>query len=222
MTFSLGVCRDFWNTPISSALRVFLSTFVFICLGVFIFYDNQGAHFPTWPPDTSDHNDFLILLPAACLENSTLFADLKSSTNLPAGSIELDKLGSQSFPAMFVILAISYIIAFLVSVLRGRNAKGIDFSRQNKRYFRWRWIWFFLRIPPIGIAIFCWYSISAARTYVNDSGWVVLDNGINPELDSYSIGQLLAIFTALWFIVLLLDVHKRRGKEEHQGPHGKV
>jgi hypothetical protein len=218
MAFSLSICRDFWRTPWSASIRVILSTFVFVCLGAFIFYEKQGAHFPNWPP-SSHQNDFLILLPAGCLEDSDLFAGLRnSSTGPPADSLGLSKLGSQSFMVMFGFVAAVYLIALVVSILR-RSGAGIDVSRRKKWYFLARLFWILLRIVPVVIAFNCWCNIYAARGYVNDSGWVVLDNGNNTEMDVYSIGQLLAILTASWFIVLLLDTVKWHRKGKHQKGH---
>jgi hypothetical protein len=226
MAFSLSMCRDFWKAPFSALIRVVLSTIVFSGLGAFIFYEKQGGHFPNWPPG-SDQSDFLILLPAGCLEDSDLFAGLGNSSNgPPADILHLDNLSSRSFMAMFGVVAAVYLIALVIPVLRccwccGRAAR-IDVSRRNKFYFLARLSWLLLRLAPVVIACICWRDIHVARGYVDDSGWMVPDNGKNPELDVNSISQVLAILTALWFIVLLLDTVKRSRKGKYQEGHEKV
>ena len=221
MAFSLSICRDFWRTPASALVRFILSTFIFVCLGVFIFYENQGRHFPNWPPSSDNPNDFLVLLPAACLEDPDLFSELDSSSTIQsADSLRLAKLGSQSFVILFIPLAVVYLIAVVISL--SRIAEGsINVGRRSKCYIGCIF-WFLLRLVPVVVGCYCWASIPEARRYVNDSGWMVLDNGNNPELDINSIGQILAMLTALWFIVLLLDTIERHKKGGHLRGHEKV
>ena len=211
MVLSVAMVRDYWESPLAALIRWLMMTFVFVCLGVTLVYEEQWSHSPEWPPG-HQQTDSLVLLPVACLLEGDLFSQLNASLSPEQASyLHIGQLSNpgQEF-LMYIFLAGAYGLAHLAHIVRSvvhrpKDGKLPWLKEGSPRAIATVIYWLFVLITPTAISFLCWVDISQARTWASNSGWLNGDgpNNTNPEERLFDIGQFLPLLTAgLWVITL--------------------
>ncbi|KAI5862233.1 hypothetical protein GGS23DRAFT_112760 [Durotheca rogersii] len=219
---SVTIVRNYWRFPWLACLRVLCITGVFMVTGLLMTNQNADSAltFPTAIPLTNE-TDSLLFLPAACFQSSlSTVRDTFKETTANAKSFFIDALGS-STPHNKIQGWNLYIIALLfygAAII----AEAFNFIRRGKGKRSWRgraceWVSRLFRLGTLrrGIAnvLFLAYLgaglgvgytivivsaryIFSLRAWVHRSGWIQQRDGVNPENDAKSFGQLVPIFSS--------------------------
>ncbi|KAK8038611.1 hypothetical protein PG993_007022 [Apiospora rasikravindrae] len=245
---SVTVVRHYWQYPILALLRVFCVTGVFIVTGLLMVNQNAAdpdIKFPTEVPP-ADETDSLLLLPAACFE--TARSPLQDTLRNTTASVDVFFKNNlnQSTPGntihgwnWYIILLLFYLAAII--------AEAIRYFRRNKNHAGWRGkpgkrlsqifkpktklrkavSFGYLTYLAGGVVVSSIAVIKSIiyifqlRDWVAHSGWMETDNGINPENDWSSFGQLVPIFMSGFILFNIAQVvsekvtQKRKYKQAH-------
>jgi hypothetical protein len=217
---SITIVRNYWKYPFLALLRIICITGVFIVTGLLMVNQNADVQtrFPTAIPPANE-TDSLLFLPAACFQsvNSPLaatFANTTANDDAFFGGIIRNSAPGNMVQGWnwYVVMLLFYGAAIAAEVVRfvrrGRARPGWR-GRLGARMARMARPKSFLR--GVTAALFLAYLITGAalgfvtvvksgmyifslRSWVDASGWIELDGGINPENDATSFGQLVPIF----------------------------
>lgn len=222
MTFSVALIRTYWRNPLAALFRLLLSIGCFIGVGFAIF--RKANYAPDWPPPSS-RKDSVILLPVACLLESTLRSRAESQAK--QGSADLDFGSSTKWPYerwFFIALVIAFLQAH-VSIL-SRFVEKKNHARAMKNHTRAKnrtrakrnnccgfvtaIYWFCILTPPTFTSVWCWIHVYQAREWVRKSGWI---GSPNPEMIIWDLGQLVALGLLVTVIMnMLTEAMKREAK----------
>ncbi|KAK8094953.1 hypothetical protein PG997_001638 [Apiospora hydei] len=228
---SVTVVRHYWQYPFLALLRVLCVTGVFIVTGLLMVNQNAAdpdIKFPTEVP-AADETDSFLLLPAACFETarSPLEDTIRNTTSIHPGNT----IHGWNW---YIILLLFYLAAII--------AEAIRYFRRNKNHAGWRGkpgkrlsqvfkpktklrkavSFGYLAYLTGGVVVSSIAVIKSIvyifqlRDWVARSGWMETDNGINPENDWSSFGQLVPIFMSgfILFNVAQVKVTQKR-KDRH-------
>ncbi|KAK8087406.1 hypothetical protein PG994_002380 [Apiospora phragmitis] len=237
---SVTIVRNYWRYRVLAFLRVLCITGVFVVTGLLMVNQNadeagSDMRFPTRVPDANATTS-LLFLPAACFESArSPFAATFRNTTASADAFFLQTL-RHSTPGnnrihgwnWFIVLLLFYLVAGVAEVVRlvRRHKHGAGWrGRAHKRWSRVfkprsrlrRAVAFgYLLYLTAGVAVSSVAMGKSAvyifrlRDWVDRSGWIEDDNGINPENDWKSFGQLVPIFmTAMVFFAFLQLLSER-------------
>ncbi|KAI1371747.1 hypothetical protein F4677DRAFT_450092 [Hypoxylon crocopeplum] len=247
---SVTIVRNYWKFPWLAILRVLCITCVFIVTGLLMTNQNAdtGKLFPTGIP-LANETDSSLFLPAACFESAenTAVDTFKHVTSNPQ-TFFMNNL-AKSTPGnqiqgwnLYIITLLFYgaaIIAELVRFIRrGKNRPGWR-AQVGKQIGRVCGVGSFLRKIMKNVFLFYLFAgvglscavtiistqyIFGLRGWVNNSKWIQLENGQNPENDAKSFGQLVPIFSSALivfsFAQLISEKCTRRNNRKHGGEEG--
>ena len=189
ITFSVALVRTYWRNPLAAAFRLLLSLGAFIGVGLTIF--RKANYAPDWPPPAS-RKDSAILLPVACLLESTLRSRAQEQAKQSQADLGFGNLvtwpGERYF---FIALAIAFIIAHASIPIR--YLKNRDYAPEKWTRFRgWFTIfyWPYMLIPPTFTSVWCWVRVYETREWVSKSGWI---GEPNSEMIIWDTAQLIAM-----------------------------
>ncbi|KAK9423272.1 hypothetical protein SUNI508_04166 [Seiridium unicorne] len=217
---SVTIVRNYWRYPWLAVLRVLCICGVFIVTGLLMANQNatQDLKFPTAVPPTNE-TDSLLFLPAACFQstNSPFAATLINTTSSAAAFFQGTLVESTPGNAIqgwnwYVVILLFYGAAIVAEFIRfcrrgktrpgWRGRLGARVSRivKPKSWQRKFVSCVFLLYLILGAGISSVAVVLGARyiyrlrQWVDRSGWMMLENGRNPENDATSFGQLVPIF----------------------------
>ncbi|SPQ23339.1 8a176297-9c53-46cb-8a71-a93f7138ac22 [Thermothielavioides terrestris] len=235
---ALTISRNYWHHFSVAALRITVTTLLFIVTGVLL--ANAGSTslgFPTKVPADTDQYS-LMLLPAACFQTgdqASLSKEIEKS--LKASSVDAFFSGQIPGFGNYLIMCLFYLIAMAVSL--GRIIPGgLDHHGRRSRFIRWmrRVFPVLFRIKRFFYALFCLYlfagvGISAwtvgiaadyifhLRRWVNESGWMQPVNNQNPENDPTTFGQLVPVLLMSLTVFTFLQIISQRVYDHHKRHH---
>ncbi|KAK8009445.1 hypothetical protein PG991_011996 [Apiospora marii] len=245
---SVTVVRHYWQYPLLALLRVLCVTGVFIVTGLLMVNQNAAdadIKFPTEVPPANETMS-LLFLPAACFEtgNSPL-KDTFRNTTADANTFFAKNL-NQSTPGN-TIHGWNWYIILLLFYLAAIVAEAIRYLRRNKHHAGWRGAlgkrmsrvfpprtrlrkavsFGYLAYLTGGVVVSAIAVVKSIiyifqlRDWVERSGWMETDNGINPENDWSSFGQLVPIFMSGFILFTIAQsvsekvTQKRKYKHAH-------
>lgn len=197
---AVTVSRNYWEQPFVSALRIAVTTLVYVITGILL--SNQGSgslNFPTEvPPSAATYSP--ILLPAACFQSGDFRFGNEIEKALRTGSLAEFFGGQIHGWTNYLIMFLFYIVAVLVSlgrlIRRGRAKEGKRkwFIEKLEKMFpplfrakRFFYALFSLYLI-VGFTVSLWTVVAAGlyvfqlRRWVDESGWYVPV----PELNNVS------------------------------------
>ncbi|KAI1334973.1 hypothetical protein F5Y15DRAFT_263841 [Xylariaceae sp. FL0016] len=216
----------FWKNPVTAALRT--TVLAYLLLTTVLSFNSMSSTL-NLPPEhslpnipelvTSDPSftDSLVFLPAMCFPDPTA---LKLDDQL------------DPMPMLMTILRAYYIIAFITHsaelinyFLNRRYGKRIGEvgPSSNARFkhcaFRIQQALYILKhlsilSIPVFLGVILAHSVSriiSLRKWVSRSGWLVLQNGRNPEDVASSIGQLITIFMTSLTLLSIVQIVTKEG-----------
>ncbi|KAI0121358.1 hypothetical protein BJ170DRAFT_588031 [Xylariales sp. AK1849] len=219
---SVTIIRNYWKYPWLAVLRVLCVSGVFVVTGVLMSNqnvpDNPNFVFPTSVPPRNE-TDSLMFLPAACFQNASasltdIFRDSTSSStqffvNAIGNSTPRNKIqGWRWYLIMLFFYGAAMIAEFIRFCRRNQTRQGWRanlaasvkrlIGTGGKRRTIIKYLFLLYLVAGIGIStttvIFTASYIMSLRQWVDQSRWVALKNGQNPENDATSFGQLVPIF----------------------------
>ncbi|GAB1315533.1 TRP C-terminal domain-containing protein [Madurella fahalii] len=229
------VSRHYWEHLYVGALRMVVTTLVFIITGVLL--SNQGSGslgFPTEVPLFTETSS-LMLLPAACFQSGDFLFGDEIERTLQAGSLDAFFGGQIHGWTNFLVMFLFYLVAVFISlgrlIRRGIGQKGWrnTFATSLEKTFpplfrakRFFYALFGLYLAA-GIAISCWTVIVAGlyvfqlRRWVDQSIWIDRSRNTNPENDPSTFGQLVPMLlmslTVFTFLTIISErIHARRNR----------
>lgn len=219
---SVTIVRNYWRFPWLAGLRVLSITFIFIATGLLMTNQNTDIErtFPTGVPNANE-TDSLLFLAAACFQNDErTAADTFGETTSNAQVFFVDNI-AESTPRnkiqgwnLYILTLLFYGAATIAEVLRffrrGYSRPGWR-GKVGKQFRRCCSLWpplrkfvsgVFLAYLSAGVGLSCAVTIISTqyifnlRKWVNNSGWIEVENNQNPENDAKSFGQLVPIFSS--------------------------
>ncbi|KAI1087321.1 hypothetical protein F5B19DRAFT_476078 [Rostrohypoxylon terebratum] len=242
---SVTVVRNYWKFPWLALLRVIAITFVFIVTGLLM--TNQNANldvpFPTSIPNANE-TDSPMFLAAACFQNNEhTVVDTFKQTTSSASSFFLDTI-AESTPRnkiqgwnLYIITLLFYGAATIAESIRfmrrGKSRPGV---RANiAKHFRkccglgtpLRKVVqnIFLLYLAGGVGLSCATTIISTRyifslrQWVNNSGWIEIENNQNPENDAKSFGQLVPIFSSALIVFSFAQIVSEKVTRHNNRKH---
>ncbi|KAK4147370.1 uncharacterized protein C8A04DRAFT_24612 [Dichotomopilus funicola] len=225
---AVTVSRHYWEHPYVGVLRIIVTTLVFVVTGVLLANQGSGSFgFPTEVPQITDQYS-LMLLPAACFQTGEFVFDKELDKALKAGSLPAFFTGPIHGFANYLIMFLFYVLSVGVSLGRiirrgmhhdGRRKKSVAWLRNAMpALFRVKKIFYsiFGFYLFAGIAISTWTVVNAAiyvyqlRWWLDSSNWIQLTNGINPENDPSTFGQLVPLLLMSLTVFTFLQILSQR------------
>ena len=231
---SVTIAKHYWQHPYVAALRIAITTLVYIITGIILSNQNSNSNdFPTRVPSQDDVFNPM-LLPAACFQSagSGLTSDIQNAFH----SDSAQGFFTKQIPGFteYLVMAMFYILAVIISIGRFIR-RGTDHDGKRNRFVKMlkrnlgllfrakRFFYLLFAVYLIaGIAIACWTVqgsfryIYDLRIWVGQSKWIKQDgNGENSENDPATFGQLVPLLlmalTVFSFLHLLAGmVHLMR------------
>ncbi|KAI1204480.1 uncharacterized protein F4807DRAFT_330046 [Annulohypoxylon truncatum] len=246
---SVTIVRNYWKFRWLALLRVIAITGVFTVTGLLMANQNANTDitFPTGIPNANE-TDSDLLLAAACFQtNEHTVSDTFKETTSSAKTFFIDNL-AQSTPHnkiqgwnLYIITMLFYGVAIIAEIIkffrRGRSKPGMraviakPFRRccalgTPLRKFSQHIFLFYL---VLGLGLGCATTIISTsyifrlRSWVNNSGWIQIENNINPENDAKSFGQLVPIFSSALivfsFAQMISEKLTEHNKRKHENEH---
>jgi hypothetical protein len=225
---SITIVSKYWEHYLLAIARVLLMTGLYVVTGVLLSNQNSmtSPRFPTGVPMRNE-TDSLLVLPAACFQSDqtklvdTLgdsFEDKNSFfVNTILHTTPSNKIQGWNF---YVLILLWYGVAIISEAvrffLRSRSKAARPAKTEGRACgnFTWR---------KLGVIIFRLYQaggiglsfaaivlgfryIMRLRAWMDRSGWIKLNNGINPENDPTSFGQLVAIFLSALTVFAFIGI----------------
>lgn len=222
---SITVVRRYWRYPWLALARVVLMTGLFIVTGVLLSNQNARRQFPTGVPMRNE-KDSLLVLPAACFQSdqSRLFDTIRDSTKNRHSFENVirnmdNRIQGWNF---YLLILLWYGVAILREVpklyryLRRKIAGQPPTQGRACDRGPWdKWIHIIFRMyqaAGIGLSfatvVLAFHYIMRLRGWMDGSGWI---DGKNPENDSTSFGQLVAIFLTALTVFAFIQVVNGNG-----------
>ncbi|KAK8026192.1 hypothetical protein PG990_004015 [Apiospora arundinis] len=236
---SVTIVRHYWRYPVLAAIRVACITGVFIVTGLLMVNQNADDRsdllFPTKIPEANTTTS-LLFLPAACFESArSPFAATFRNTTANADAFFLKTL-RHSTPGnklhgwnWYIVLLLFYLVAGAAEIIRCVRRAGEHHTgwrgwthRRLSRVFkpqsglRKTASYGYLLYLSAGIGVSSTAMgksvvyIFGLRNWVDRSGWVEDDNGINPENEWRSFGQLVPIFMTAMVVFAFVQLLSER------------
>lgn len=198
---SITIVSKYWEYPLLGFTRTLLMTGIYILTGV----EHPTDPFPTHVPMRNETNSLLIL-PAACFQS---FEGVKLGVG--------DKRIQGWFFYIPILLWYSFAIIHAAAKLYLYWRRSTGQSRTKRcafDRFPWiKWIPIIFRVYQAGgiglssaTVVFAFNYIMKLRAWMDRSGWINSENGVNPENDPTSFGQLVAIFSGLLTVFAFIEV----------------
>ncbi|KAI0891314.1 hypothetical protein F4806DRAFT_483305 [Annulohypoxylon nitens] len=242
---SVTVVRNYWKFPWLASLRVIAITFVFAVTGLLM--TNQNANmdvpFPTSIPNANETDSDMFLAAACFQSNEHTVVDTFKQTTSSANSFFLDTI-AESTPRnkiqgwnLYVITLLFYGAALIAEFFRFmRRGKSRPGMRANvAKHFRkccglgtpLRKVVqnIFLLYLAGGIGLSCATTIISTeyifglRAWVNNSGWIEIENNQNPENDAKSFGQLVPIFSSVLIVFSFAQIVSEKVTRHNNRKH---
>ncbi|KAK0629273.1 hypothetical protein B0T17DRAFT_505855 [Bombardia bombarda] len=223
---AVTIARHYWNHPYVAILRIVVTALVYTVTGILL--SNQGVGsfgFPTEVPAATDTFS-VILLPAACFQSSS--AQFASSLQHTFQGSAADFFKAQ-IPGwtQYLVMFLFYVVAVFVSVGRfvrrgtghdGRRKKAVSWMRRSCGFmFNKRILHAFFGLYLVaGLGIAGWTIVSSTlyivglRAWVDGSGWISKPDGVNPENDPASFGQLVPVLLIALTVFTFMQILSER------------
>ncbi|KAI1324420.1 hypothetical protein F5Y16DRAFT_424041 [Xylariaceae sp. FL0255] len=240
---SVTIVRNYWKFPWLSLIRIASIGGVFIVTGLLFTNQNATAHrFPTDLP-LANETDSLMFLGAACFEDSssTAVATFQDSTKSPdaffVNTIENSTPDNKIHGWNWYVLTLLYYGAAII-------VESIRFIRRSARRKGWRgrlgqkarrcctsrlirlpveWMFLIYLLGGIVISAIVVFKSSTyifdLRSWVANSGWIQVQNGLNPEDDWTSFGQAVPILTSGLILFTFLQIISDKETKRHNRAH---
>lgn len=210
ITFSVALVRTYWRSPLAAAFRLLLSLSTFIGVGMTIF--RKANYAPDYPPP-NNRNDSSILLPVACLLESSLRLQVQEEAKEAQSNLGFGN--SSNWPIerfFFIALAIAFIISHMSILIRYAESKNYAPQKwSDLRKFITATYWPLMLIPPTITSIWCWVLVFRSRKWVDKSGWI---GKPNTEMIIWDSGQLIALGVGITVAMnVLTELWKRDEKD---------
>lgn len=210
---SVAIVSRYWENRGVALIRIFVITLVYILTALVFANQNSATKppFPTSPPPSRDIDS--MVFPAACfmstdtsLNNTLTSTSRQGSTGFtnavlhdnPSGLIH----GWGAFIGMVLLygLAILGVVFFRFGVTRARS------QRKNiRKCFYWIYWMYQLIVVVAGLVVIslAFDYIQKLRKGMKKSGWLEMKEGVNPEDEWATFGQLVPIFLCLMTVYAL-------------------
>ena len=232
---SVTVVSQYWKHKLLAAFRILLITGIYVVTALLLSNQNAGLD-PPWPagPPKGNETDTPLVLPAACLQGNTSAVDKtlvdtfgKGAEHLGVGVVVKSTPGNHIVGWNFFILMILWYGAAIIAEawrywLHWYDRRGRVQGNTPSRIPRLRaligsgnkWIGRLFWVYQAAGTIFCIYAIvktflyiQSLRRWMDRSPWLKkAGDGMNPENDATSFGQLVPLLLILLTVFTTLQL----------------